>query len=98
MANNSEVVKAAERLWGGQSEENWRAMTKAISASDLKYYRIVFERDRLDRLEDLRRSYAELYDAKERAVARVPIFKSRGGKIEGATINLVGLSVLNAKA
>ena len=78
------------------SEKNWQAFAEALPKSGLKYYRVVFQKDqKLKKAEDLTESYAELYDAKEKLVLKIPIFKKEGKKIEGATYYMKGLLTIN---
>ncbi|MGC8680414.1 MAG: hypothetical protein ACP5T6_03955, partial [Candidatus Micrarchaeia archaeon] len=64
-----------------------------LKKSKAKYYKVVYTKS-LGSKEDLRKSYAELYDSKYKLIAKIPIFKEVKGGVEGATINLEGL--LNA--
>jgi hypothetical protein len=92
------VEKAAEGLWKDPSEKNWRAFSTALKGSSIRYYRVVFQNGgKLNKIQDLAKSFAELYDAKYRLVAKVPIFKKEGKSIRGATIYLIGLQVSNKK-
>ncbi|MDE1846935.1 MAG: hypothetical protein KGH52_02645 [Candidatus Micrarchaeota archaeon] len=93
---NENIRKASEALWKDQSDKNWGAFSGTIKKSNARYYRVFFEKEaKLKKTEDLRKSFAEIYDAKYRPIARVPIFKGKGKNIEGATIYLKGLQVNN---
>ncbi|MDE1869397.1 MAG: hypothetical protein KGH71_00225 [Candidatus Micrarchaeota archaeon] len=86
----------AQRLWKDQSEDNWEALAGALKKSNVKYYRVMFaKKSKLNKIEDLRKSYAQLYDSKYKTVAKIPLFKKMKGGMEGATIYLKGLQVNN---
>lgn len=97
MADKKENFKMiTERLWKDQSEANWNALSAALKKSNVKYYRMMFEKKKgLNKIEDLRKSYAELYDSKYKSVAKIPVFKKTKSGMEGATIYLKGLMVNN---
>ncbi len=86
-----EIVSVLEKE---PSNANWNKFAKALRKSGAKYYRIVYEHGSLKNSEDLRKSYAELYDSKKRLVAKVPIFMKGADGTEGATIYLKGLENL----
>jgi hypothetical protein len=88
------INEVVERLNNDPSEENWEKFASALPKSGIKYYRIVYVKGSLKNAEDLRKSYAELFDGKGKLVAKVPIFK-KGKKPEGATIYLKGLLNIN---
>ncbi|MDE1846120.1 MAG: hypothetical protein KGH53_02475 [Candidatus Micrarchaeota archaeon] len=86
----------AQRLWKDQSEDNWKELAASLKKDNVKYYKVFFEKkSKLNKIEDLRKSYAQLYDSKYRSVAKVPIFKKGKNGMEGATIYLKGLMVNN---
>lgn len=89
---SEKIMKIVEMLNNDPSEKNWELFEKELPKSGIKYYRVVYTS--LKNKDDLRRSYAELFDAKGKLVGRVPIFK-KGKKIEGATIYLKGLLNIN---
>ena len=96
MAKNSKVQNASKALWKEQSEKNWKALASSLKNSSIKYYRVIFANEgRLNRMQDLTKSFAELYDAKHATVVKVPIFKREKNRIRGATIYLTGLQVSN---
>ncbi len=96
MVDNSEVKKAADALWKEQNEDNWKAFAKALKDSNAEYYKIVFANEgKLNRMQDLTKSYAEIYDAKYHQITKIPIVRNEGKKVRGATIYLVGLQVSN---
>ncbi len=89
-----EMKKIVDELNKNPIEENWEKFAKALPKSGLKYYRVVYQKSSLKNAEDLRKSYAELYDKNGKLVYKVPIFK-KSKKIEGATIYLKGLLNIN---
>lgn len=97
MAKTSTGIEAAaEKLWKEQSDSNWDSFASALKKSNVAYYKIVFANEgKLNKMQDLTKSFAELYDAKYKRVAKVPIFKKEGKKVRGATIYLMGLQVYN---
>ncbi|MEM3781610.1 MAG: hypothetical protein QXT43_01440 [Candidatus Micrarchaeaceae archaeon] len=88
------LLEAAVALNKEQSESNWKAFCNALSKSRAKFYRITYSKGALKNAEDLRKSFAEIYDSKKRLITKVPIFKKTKSKIEGATIYLKGLDNL----
>ena len=93
---NTGIVELAGKLWKEQSKKNWEAFAKALDKSPIEYYKVIFANEgKLNKMQDLTKSYAELYDAKYKIVTKVPIFKWDGKKIRGATVYLMGLQVLN---
>ncbi len=90
----SSIEEIIEELWKNPSEKNWEAFAKKLPKSGLKYYRVVYPKGKIKRVEDLKKAYAELYDAKEKFVAKVPVYK-KNGKMAGATYYLKGLSSIN---
>ncbi|MHB1830201.1 MAG: hypothetical protein ACYCO0_02305 [Candidatus Micrarchaeaceae archaeon] len=96
MASNQRIQSAAEALWKEQNERNWKSMADALKKSGARYYRVVFANEgKLNKMQDLTRSFANLYDAKYRLIAKVPIFMRDKARVRGATIYLSGLQVLN---
>lgn len=90
------LKSAEEALRKDPSERNWKALASALKASSAKYYRVIYENEgKLDKVQDLKKSYAELYDSKYKKLAKVPICIERGKRVSGATIYLKGLSVIN---
>ncbi|MCL5099878.1 MAG: hypothetical protein M1158_02020 [Candidatus Marsarchaeota archaeon] len=86
---------AVDALWEKPSEENWKKFAKTLPMSGLKYYKVVYQKGKLQRAQDLTKSYAQLYDSKQRPVLRVPIFEKRNGKVTGATYYIKGLLAVN---
>ena len=96
MARNSMIQGAVDALWKEQNEKNWKNMASALKNSSVMYYRVVFaNQGKLNKMQDLTKSFANLYDAKYKMVAKVPIFMKVKNKVRGATIYLTGLQVLN---
>jgi predicted phage-related endonuclease len=88
-----EIINIGGKLWKEQTKKNWEAFAKAIDKSPIEYYKIVFANEgKLNKMQDLTKSYAELYDAKHKIVTKVPVFMKTGKKVDGATIYLVGLT------
>ncbi len=91
----TDIKGIASTLWDKPSKQNWEKFAKALKGSGIKYYNVVFENGgKLNKAQDLTKSYAELYDAKEKMVAKIPIFQKDGGKPIGATVyikDLIGL-------
>ncbi len=90
-----DIEEIAEKLKKDPNEENWKVLSSALKKGNVFHYRIFFGKGKLNNTQDLKKSYIELYDKKEAKLARIPIFVSKGKKIEGATIYLKGLSILN---
>ncbi len=93
---NKELEEASENLWKKQSEENWNDFRDILKDSEACYYKIISEKGKISKEQDLRKSYAELFDEKERMICKIPIFMNKGKKVAGATIYLVGLQILNS--
>jgi len=94
MSDKMDFSEIAKRLTEDPSEENWKKFAAALKKSSAKFYRVVYMHGSLKNAEDLRQSYAELYDSKKKLIARVPIFKNMKNGVEGATIYLKGLENL----
>ena len=96
MEKGQALSAIAERLWDSSSEENWLEFAKALKNSKARYYKVVFgNKGKLTKVQELTKSYAQIYDAKHNPMAKIPIFKTKGKKIEGATIYMKGLEVSN---
>ncbi|VVB76721.1 Uncharacterised protein [uncultured archaeon] len=96
VVKKTKVDAASEALWESPSEANWKAMQKALKGSGIEYYKIVFANEgKLSKMQDLTKSFAELYDGRYKLVTKIPIFMRAGKKMRGATIYLVGLQVYN---
>ncbi len=85
----------AEELWKSPTGSNWEKFSKVLPKSGLKYYRVVYQKKKLQKAEDLTKSYAELYDSKQKLVVKIPIFERKGAKAVGATHYLKGLLTIN---
>jgi hypothetical protein len=91
----SDIEAIVEALWKAPTKENWGKFVKALPKSKLKYYKVVFKKGKIKRVGDLVHDYAELYDAKEKLVTKIPIYQKNSGKIDGATYFMKGLLTLN---
>ncbi len=92
----SKIKELSEALWKLPSQKNWAAFSKGLKSSGLRYYKIVFANEgKLNRMQDLTKSFVELYDSKYALITKVPLFRKTGNKVDGATIYLIGLSVSN---
>ncbi|MEM3212309.1 MAG: hypothetical protein QW091_02350 [Candidatus Micrarchaeaceae archaeon] len=90
----NKLLEAAAALNNNPSEANWKAFSSALKKSKARFYKITYERGAFKEAEDLKKSYAEIYDSKKKRIAKVPIFKKTKKAIEGATIYLKGLDNL----
>jgi len=85
-----------EELWKDPQTRNWERLSSAIDKSDIKYYKVFYEKDnKLRNVDDLKDSYIQIYSANMKSVYKVPLFKKEGRKIRGATIYLKKLLNLN---
>ena len=75
-------------------EKHWEAFRKYLLKSKAKYY-MVFYPKALKGKEDLTDAYVVLYDSRYLPMFKVPVIIKSGGKVEGATIYLMGLKVSN---
>ena len=91
----ADINKIADTLWKSPSRENWAAFVKALPNSGLKYYKVVFQKGKIKRVQDLVEDYAQLYDAKQKPAVRIPIYGKDGKKITGATYYMKGLLTIN---
>lgn len=90
------IKDISKSLWVSPNEKNWEAFYKALKKSDLKYYKVVYaDEGKLNKAQDLTKSFVELYDSKYAIVTKVPLFVKTGNKVSGATKYLIGLSVSN---
>ncbi len=90
-----QLKEIAEKLWKEPTEKNWKSFAAALKKSKAKYYNVVFSKGKLAKKDDLREAYAELYDGKEKQMAKVPVYISKGKQVGGATIYLKGLLNIN---
>ncbi len=91
-----DIKEITDTLWEEPSEANWKRFAKALPKSNLRYYKVVYQNGgKLNRAQDLTKSYAELYDPKQKLVLRIPIFEKSGRKITGATYYMKGLLTIN---
>ena len=94
MASNK-LSEMAEKLWKDPSEKNWKVLGQTLKKGGAKYYNVVFNKGKIAKKDDLREAYAEIFDVREKQIAKVPVFMSKGKGIEGATIYLKGLLNIN---
>ena len=90
-----EMKKVVEALNEEPSKGNWERFRKALGKSGMKYYIVKFDKAKVNKSEDLRKAYAELYDAKGKFTYEIPVVMNKGKKIRGTTIYLKGLLHLN---
>lgn len=95
MANDAPLKEISKLLWTEPSEKNWKLFASALKKSSVKRYRIVYEPGHLKTLQDLKKSYAELYTQNHKLVAKAPIFKLVDKKMLGTTIYLKDLLIIN---
>jgi len=84
----------ADLLWKDPNDENWSKFREILLKSNAKYYRVVYIKE-LKNKDNLKDSYAELYDSKQKLLAKIPIYKKTKSGIEGATYYLRGLYNIN---
>ncbi len=90
------IKEIADTLWKKPSKENWAIFVKALPKSGLKYYKVVFSNaGKLKKAQELTKSYAQLYDAHEKLITKIPIFEKDGNRITGATYYMRGLLAIN---
>jgi hypothetical protein len=95
-AKRKKVDEASDALNKEPSENNWKRFSAALGKSGIRYYRMAWANEgKLNKMQDLTKSAAELYDQRYKMIAKVPIFVRNGKRIRGATKYLVGLQVLN---
>ncbi len=92
-----DIGKLGESLWKDQDESNWEKFGAALKKSKAKYYRVNFEKGRVQRVDDLRKSYAEIFDSRANAIAKIPVFRKKGKGIRGSLIYLKGLTKFNGE-
>ena len=90
-----DMNKIADTLWKSPTKGNWLAFVKALPKSGLKYYKVVFQKGKIKKVQDLVDDYAQLYDAKQKPAVRIPIYEKDGQKITGATYYMKGLLTIN---
>lgn len=96
MVSNESINKLCETLWKDPSTKNWESFARALQKNkQIKYYRTVYANGKIKKVQDLKKSWAELFDAKYKLITKVPLYKNIPGGIEGATIYLMGLNVAN---
>ena len=91
----ADIKEIADALWKSPIKANWDKFVKALPKSGLKYYKVVYQKGKIKRVGDLVDDYAQLYDAKQKPVVRIPIYEKVGKKITGATYYMKGLLTIN---
>ncbi|MDE1873983.1 MAG: hypothetical protein KGI04_02585 [Candidatus Micrarchaeota archaeon] len=91
----ADMKKIVDALWKSPSRQNWTLFVKALPKSGLRYYKVVFQKGKIKRVTDLVEDYAQLYDAKQKPILRIPIYEKDGKKITGATYYMKGLLTIN---
>jgi hypothetical protein len=92
-----DLGELGESLWKDQDETNWKRFGAALKKGKARYYRVNFEKGKVQRVDDLRKSYAEIFDSKAKLIAKIPIFRKEGKKIRGSLIYLKGLTKFNGE-
>jgi len=78
------------------SKANWENFAKELKKSKAKYYKTVYINGKIKKVQDLKKSYVILYDAKYKIITKVPVYKNTSkGEIEGALSYLMGLQNAN---
>lgn len=90
-----ELKTIESRLWKDPSEKAWASFAATKDRAGARYYKVFYEKGKLANKEDLRDSYVQLFDSKERPIMKVPVYLQENGKIRGATIYLKGLLNIN---
>ncbi len=92
------IDKAVEGLWKSPNEKSWGAFRSALKGSGIVYYRVAYQDGgKLNRIQDIKKSFVELFDSKYNLKAKVPLFMNEGKGITGATKYLIGLKVINGE-
>jgi hypothetical protein len=91
------IQEISDELWENPEEKNWKLLSASLKKSGIAYYRTVYNKGKLKNTQDLKKSYAELYDSKAKLVTKVPLFMKKGKEMRGATIYLKGLQINNKK-
>ena len=77
-------------------EKHWELFKKRLKKDKAKYYYVIYPKELKGR-QNLKYAYAVIYNAKYRQLYKVPVIKTGGKGIDGATIYLKDLEV-NRKA
>lgn len=81
-----------EELNSNPDEKNWSLFKQRAKKDKAKYYYVIYPKEVKDSL-NLRKAYAVIYDNRYKQLYKVPIIKTTGKGIRGATIYLEGLEV-----
>lgn len=92
-----DIKSTIDELNKKQSRQNWEKFGSALKKSQLAYYLIVYDKGKINKKEDLRDAYAELYGKDGKFAYKVPVVMEEKGKVRGATIYLKGLLNFNRK-
>ncbi len=92
---SSQFEKIVEELNKNPVRENWEKFQSLLPKSKAKYYKTFYVDGKLRGVQDLTKSYVEIYDSSQKPIARIPIFVKDKKKIEGATYYLKGLLNVN---
>ncbi len=89
------ISEEAATLSSKPTRANWERFARSLRESKAAFYSIRYSGGKISSKEDLRDAYAQIYDSKEKPIARVPVVIEDGKRIKGATIYLKGLLNLN---
>ncbi len=89
-----DLKEAMDALWKKPEKKNWEEFSSLLKKSKAFYYDVVYNSD-VNKVDDLKKAYAEIYDKSKKPIGRVPVYMMNGRKIEGATIYLEGLHNIN---
>ncbi|MCL5100363.1 MAG: hypothetical protein M1122_00195 [Candidatus Marsarchaeota archaeon] len=89
----ADIEKAALKLQKSNKIDDWESFSEELKKSNVKYYRVFYKG--LNKSDDLKRSYVELYDIKNKPITRVPLSVIEKNDIRGALIYLKGLRSVN---
>ncbi|MGD0728961.1 MAG: hypothetical protein ABR981_02700 [Candidatus Micrarchaeaceae archaeon] len=81
-----------EELNKNPDEKNWSLFGQRAKKDKAKYYYVIYPKEVKDSL-NLKKAYAVIYDGKYKQLYKVPIIKTKGNGIIGATMYLKGLEV-----
>jgi hypothetical protein len=94
--NKNKIETIVADLWKNPTDKTWEKFASELKKDKkIKYYKTIYTTGKIKRFQDLKQSYAILYDTKYKVVTKVPLFMKRKEGLTGATIYLMGLSVLN---
>ncbi len=88
------IKDAIDALWKNPVKKNWEAFSALLKKSKIFYYDVIYG-NTVDKTDDLKKAYVELYTESKKEVGKVPVYMQEGKKIAGATIYLKGLHNIN---